>query len=102
MDEQILLDAIRAALERSQGLVGDRSRLQELRERYAALTSREREVMDGVVSGRMNKQVGGDLGITEITVKKHRGRVMEKMRARSLAELVNMSAALGLSPSGRR
>ena len=58
--------------------------------------------MDGVVSGRMNKQVGGDLGITEITVKKHRGRVMDKMRARSLAELVNMSASLGLSPSGRR
>jgi FixJ family two-component response regulator len=101
-DEQVLLDAIRAALERSQRALGDRSRLRELRERYAALTSREREVMDGVVSGRMNKQVGGDLGITEITVKKHRGRVMDKMRARSLAELVNMSTSLGLSPSGRR
>ena len=101
-EEQVLLDAIRAALGRSEAAVGDRSRLHELRERYAALSPREREVMDGVVSGRMNKQVGGDLGITEITVKKHRGRVMEKMRARSLAELVNMSTSLGLSPSGRR
>lgn len=101
-EEEVLLDAIRAALEQSEAAVEDRSRLHELHERYAALTPREREVMDGVVSGRMNKQVGGDLGITEITIKKHRGRVMEKMRARSLAELVNMSAALGLSPSGRR
>lgn len=101
-EEQVLLDAISAALERSEAAVGDRSKLNELRQCYAALTSREREVMDGVVSGRMNKQVGGDLGITEITVKKHRGRVMEKMRARSLAELVNMSASLGLTPSDRR
>lgn len=101
-EEQVLLDAIRAALDRSEAAVGNRSRLHELRECYAALSPREREVMDGVVSGRMNKQVGGDLGITEITVKKHRGRVMEKMRARSLAELVNMSASLGLTPSGRR
>lgn len=101
-EEVVLLDAIRAALERSEAAVGGRSRLKALRECYAALSPREREVMDGVVSGRMNKQVGGDLGITEITVKKHRGRVMEKMRARSLAELVTMSASLGLSPSGRR
>ncbi len=96
-EEQIMLDAIRAALARSQAAVGDQLALQVLRDCYADLTPREREVMAGVVSGRMNKQVGGDLGITEITVKKHRGRVMEKMHARSLAELVNMNASLGLS-----
>lgn len=95
--EQVMLDAIRAALERSRAAVGDQAALQALRDHYAHLSPRERQVMAGVVSGRMNKQVGGDLGITEITVKKHRGRVMEKMHARSLAELVNMSASLGLS-----
>jgi FixJ family two-component response regulator len=95
--EQVMLDAIRAALDRSRAAVGDQAALQELRDRYADLSPRERQVMAGVVSGRMNKQVGGDLGITEITVKKHRGRVMEKMRARSLAELVTMSASLGVS-----
>ena len=95
--EQVMLDAIRAALDRSRAAVGDQAALQELRDRYADLSPRERQVMAGVVSGRMNKQVGGDLGITEITVKKHRGRVMEKMRARSLAELVTMSASLGIS-----
>jgi FixJ family two-component response regulator len=94
-----MLDAIRAALERSRTAVGDQAALQALRDHYADLSPRERQVMAGVVSGRMNKQVGGDLGITEITVKKHRGRVMEKMHARSLAELVNMSASLGLSAS---
>jgi FixJ family two-component response regulator len=97
--EQVMLDAIRAALERSRTAVGDQAALQALRDHYADLSPRERQVMAGVVSGRMNKQVGGDLGITEITVKKHRGRVMEKMHARSLAELVNMSASLGLSAS---
>lgn len=97
--EEVMLAAIRAALERSQALVGDQAALQALRDCYDDLSPRERQVMAGVVSGRMNKQVGGDLGITEITVKKHRGRVMEKMRARSLAELVNMSARLGLSAS---
>jgi FixJ family two-component response regulator len=95
--EEVLLNAIGAALERSQTVVGHHATLQALQRCYAELTPREREVMAGVVSGRMNKQVGGDLGITEITVKKHRGRVMEKMHARSLAELVNMSASLGLS-----
>ncbi|MGH6616830.1 response regulator transcription factor [Sphingomonas sp.] len=97
--EQVMLDAISAALERSRAAVGDQAALQALRNCYADLSPRERQVMAGVVSGRMNKQVGGDLGITEITVKKHRGRVMEKMHARSLAELVNMSASLGLSSS---
>lgn len=99
--EEVMLDAIGSALERSRAAIGDQAEMQSLRDRYAELTPREREVMAGVVSGRMNKQVGGDLGITEITVKKHRGRVMEKMRARSLAELVKMSASLGLSASAK-
>lgn len=99
--DQVMLDAIGVALERSRATVGDRAALQALRDSYADLSPRERQVMAGVVSGRMNKQVGGDLGISEITVKKHRGRVMEKMQARSLAELVNMSARLGLSVSAK-
>ena len=97
--EQVMLDAIGAALDRSRAVVGDQAAVQMLRDRYATLSPREQQVMAGVVSGRMNKQVGGDLGITEITVKKHRGRVMEKMHARSLAELVTMSASLGVSTS---
>jgi FixJ family two-component response regulator len=95
--EEVLLDAIGSALERSRGVAGDRAALGELRDRYATLSPREREVMGLVVSGLMNKQVGGKLGITEITVKKHRGRVMEKMRARSLADLVKISASLAAS-----
>ena len=92
--EEVLLDAIGAALERSRAAVGDRAALASLRDRYATLSPREREVMALVVSGLMNKQVAGELGIAEITVKKHRGRVMEKMRARSLADLVKVSASL--------
>ncbi len=93
--EQVLLDAIAGALERSRVAVGDRLALQALRDRYATLSPREREVMGLVVRGLLNKQVGGELGITEITVKKHRGRVMEKMRARSVADLVKFSSSLG-------
>lgn len=93
--EQVLLDAIAGALERSRVAVGDRLVLQALRDRYATLSPREREVMGLVVRGLLNKQVGGELGITEITVKKHRGRVMEKMRARSVADLVKFSSSLG-------
>jgi FixJ family two-component response regulator len=96
-DEE-LLGAIGAALERSRQMVGELTALRALRERYDSLSRREREVMDLVVTGRLNKQIGGDLGISEITVKAHRGRVMEKMRARSLAELVKMSARV--APSG--
>jgi FixJ family two-component response regulator len=69
--------------------------MQALRERYDTLSRREREVMALVVSGLLNKQVGGELGISEITVKAHRGRVMEKMKARSLAELVKLNSKLG-------
>jgi FixJ family two-component response regulator len=93
--DEALLGAIEAALERSRERLGEQTALRALRERYDSLSRREREVMDLVVTGRLNKQIGGDLGISEITVKAHRGRVMEKMRAASLAELVKMSASLG-------
>lgn len=92
-----LLDAIGAALEQSRVAVERQAELQMLKARFALLSPREREVMTLVVSGLLNKQVAGELGISEITVKAHRGRVMEKMSARSLAQLVKMSARLGLS-----
>jgi FixJ family two-component response regulator len=95
--DDVLLDAIVTALERSRAAVDEETALQVLRDRHASLSRREREVMALVVSGLLNKQVGGELGISEITVKAHRGRVMEKMKARSFAELVKMSARLGAS-----
>lgn len=93
----VLLDAIGAALDRSRAALGRTASLKALRDRYDSLSRREREVMALVVSGLLNKQVGGELGISEITVKAHRGRVMEKMHAGSLAELVKMSTSLGLT-----
>jgi FixJ family two-component response regulator len=93
--DDVLLAAIGAALERSRAAVRERAALQLLRDGRASLSRRESEVMDLVVLGLLNKQVGGELGISEITVKAHRGRVMEKMRARSFAELVRMSQRLG-------
>ena len=95
-----LLAAIGAALERSRERVGEQTTLRALRERYDSLSRREREVMDLVVTGLLNKQVGGELGISEITVKAHRGRVMVKMQAASLAALVKMSARLGRGDPG--
>jgi FixJ family two-component response regulator len=95
------LDSIRSALERSRVCLDKEASLQALRDRHQSLSRREREVMALVVRGRLNKQVGGDLGISEITVKGHRGRMMRKMRARSLPELVNIAARLGLEAAGK-
>ncbi len=96
--EDALIGAIQQAIERSTASLREEAELQALRDRYASLSRREREVMALVVLGRLNKQVGGELGISEITVKAHRGRVMEKMKVRSLAELVKLSARLHPAP----
>ena len=93
-DDDVLLSAIRHALERSRVELLEQSQAEALRLRYDSLTPREREVMALVVSGLLNKQVGGELGISEITVKAHRGQVMRKMKADSLASLVTMAARL--------
>ena len=91
----VLLEAIGHAIERSRAALDQEAELQGLRERYASLSRREREVLALVVTGRLNKLVGGELGISEITVKAHRGKMMRKMKANSLPELVNMAAKLG-------
>ncbi|ESY90259.1 LuxR family transcriptional regulator [Mesorhizobium sp. LNHC229A00] len=96
-NDEELLDAIKLGLERSKTALALDSELQALRDRHASLSRREQEVMALVVSGLLNKQVGFELGISEITVKAHRGQAMRKMQARSLAELVNMAARLGIA-----
>jgi FixJ family two-component response regulator len=98
-DDEVLLDAVRHALEQSRAAHEREAELRPVRDRYASLSRREREVMALVVSGRLNKQVAGQLGISEITVKAHRGRVMRKMNAGSFADLVNMAATLHLRPA---
>ena len=94
-NDEVLLGAVRQALERSRAVLSHEAEIQELRNCYASLTPRERQVMALVVSGLLNKQIGGELGISEITVKAHRGQVMQKMKANSLADLVRMAAKLG-------
>ncbi len=91
---EALLNAIRQALQRSRLALSHEAEIRELRNCYALLTPRERQVMALVVSGLLNKQIGGELGISEITVKAHRGQVMQKMKADSLASLVKMAAKL--------
>src|SRR5215510_3373195 len=98
-DDDVLLSAIRHAIERSQTALGHEAELRALRDDYASLSRREREVMALVVSGLLNKQVGWELGISEITVKAHRGQVMRKMKADSLTDLVKMAARLCLAPT---
>ena len=95
LNTDALLSAIRNALQRSRLALAQHAEMRELRDRYASLTPREQQVMALVVSGLLNKQVGGELGISEITVKAHRGQVMRKLKANSLAELVKIAAKLG-------
>jgi FixJ family two-component response regulator len=93
-NDEVLLAAIRAAIARSQAARDQEEGSRTLRDRYATLSQRERQVMGLVVAGLLNKQVGGELGISEITVKAHRGQVMRKMSADSLADLVRMAGRL--------
>jgi FixJ family two-component response regulator len=97
--DEVLLSSLRDAIERSHAALRREAQIQPLRTRYASLSRREREVMELVVTGQMNKQVGGELGITEITVLAHRGKVMRKMEADSLADLVRMAARLRGTPA---
>jgi FixJ family two-component response regulator len=99
--DQDLLDAVTAAIERDRGRREQKRKTSRLRSRHDSLTPREREVMALVTSGLMNKQIAADLGLSEITVKIHRGHVMRKMGAKSLAELVKMAGTLGIkNPTG--
>jgi len=97
--DDVLLSAIGNALERSRAAICQEVEMRALKDRYASLTPREREVMALVVAGMLNKQIGGELDISEITVKAHRGQVMRKMKANSLADLVKISARLGPTPT---
>jgi FixJ family two-component response regulator len=93
----VVLDAIQNAIERSRASLGRQAKVMSIRDHYSSLSRREREVMALVVSGLLNKQVGGELGISEITVKAHRGNVMRKMRAESVPDLVRMAASLEIA-----
>lgn len=102
LSDDALVEAIRHALERSRACLRQEAQMQILRDRYASLTPREREVLVSIIGGRLNKQIGGELGISEITVKAHRGKMMQKMQADSFASLVRMAARLGVAPSLKR
>jgi len=100
--QDVLLSAIREAIDRSRAALDHQEELRGLRERYSSLTNRERQVMALVVSGLLNKQVGGELGISEITVKAHRGKMMQKMKADSIADLVKMDVKMRFAGSAIR
>ena len=97
--DEVLLSAIRNAIKRSAAVLDDQAELQTLRDSYESLTPREQEIMRLVVAGMLNKQIGMKLGISEITVKAHRGKAMQKMKAGSLADLVKIAVRLGLAPA---
>jgi FixJ family two-component response regulator len=99
--DQDLLDAVQQALDRARVLMQEQTAMADLQARFDTLTPREREVMKLVVTGLLNKQIGYDLGISEVTVKIHRGQVMLKMRATSVVDLVRMSDRLGIRPEQR-
>ena len=97
--DQDLVDAVQQALDRSRVLRQEQAALADLQVRFDSLTPRERQVMEGVVAGMLNKQIAYDLGISEVTVKIHRGQVMQKMRAESVADVVRMADRLGIRPA---
>ena len=99
--EQSLLDAVQRAIERDRGAYAQRAALAELRGRYQSLSPREREIMTMVVRGLLNKQTAGELGTTEATVKVHRAKLMHKMQADSLADLIRMAEKLGVSAADK-
>ena len=98
-DDEVLLSAIRHAIKRSMAVLNDQVEITALRSGYESLTPREQEVLRLVVAGMLNKQIGLKLGISEITVKAHRGKVMQKMKVESLADLVKTAVRLGLAPA---
>ncbi len=98
-DDEVLLTAIRLAIKRSAAVLDDQAEIKSLRTSYESLTAREQDVMRLVVAGMLNKQIGLKLGISEITVKAHRGKMMQKMKADSVAELVKIAMRLGLTPA---
>src|SRR5262249_33499484 len=99
-NDDVLLNSVRQAIERSRSVLGDETEKEGLRNCYASLSRREKQVMGLVTVGRLNKQIGFELGISEITVKAHRGRVMRKMKATSVVDLANMASKLGLAAVG--